>query len=275
MLYTNRNYPHPVLGILDDYKSSIISVKMNIEAKMDFFEVRPIFYLQNVEIQDLLDLKKVQYITQIYCRGTMYREVIKSHKSINEPILISSKKLNGEVVLDFFIVANKEILNFYTQDFSDVFSKSKFNVENSDIIGYGGQAKFFANKTFSELVGISSLINVICNGKSKKPLNIDYSGERISIVLCKEDFNNYKLLKSNPQYWSLILSSIVFPALVEILHFIDTDDSEEFQGKYWYDYLLGLKEKHPGEKMIVVAQNIIDNPLSKNLEFEANEYETV
>lgn len=274
MLFTNRNYPHPVLGISDDYKNSIISMKLNIEAKMNFFEIRPIFFLQNNEIQNLIDSNKARYITQIYCRGTMYREVFSSNKSITESITISSKKLNGEVVLDFFIIADAEIIGFGSPDFSDVFDKVKFNISNSEIISYGGQAKFFANKTFSELVGISSLINVICSGKSKKPLNIDYFGERISIILCKEDFDNYKLLKSNPKHWSLILSSIVFPALVEILHFIDTEDSDEFQGKYWYDHLSELKEKHLGEKVIVIAQNIIDNPLSKNLEFEANEYET-
>jgi len=275
MLYTNRNYPHPVLGIQDDYKNSVISVKLNIEAKFEFFEIRPIFYLKNDNIQNLIDIESAKYITQVYCRGTMYRDVIASPKTINDPILISSKKLNGPVVLDFFIVANKAVANFASNDFSPVFGTTNFRIAESDIIGYAGQATFHANKTYNELVGISSLINVTCSGKSKKPLNIDYSGDRISIILCKEDFDNYRLLKSNPQYWNLILSAIVLPALVEILHFIETEESDEFEGKYWYDYLFKLKEKHSNEKVIVIAQNIIDNPLTKTLEFEANEYDAI
>jgi hypothetical protein len=101
MLYTNRNYPHPVLGISDDYKSSAITVKLNIEAKFDFFEIRPIFSLKNDDIQVLLDIDNAKYITQVYCRGTMYRDVITSRKSINEPIIISSKKLNGDASSPF------------------------------------------------------------------------------------------------------------------------------------------------------------------------------
>lgn len=272
MLFNNRDYPHPVLGIAEDYKNSVISVSLNISTKLDSFEIRPIFYLKNIEIQHLLDNQQAEFITQIYCRGTMYRDIIKSGKNINDPILIPSTKLNGEVELDFFIVVNKNILDFISLDFSPVFDRTKFNINDSEIIAYGGQAKFFANKAFTESIGLSSLINVTCNNKSNKPLKIDYSGERISIVLCKEDFDKYKLLKSNPQCWPLILTAIVFPALIEILHFIDSDEAEEFTDKYWYDYLTQVKNNNAGESTIVIAQNILDKPLTKLLEFESNEY---
>jgi len=264
MIFNNRNYPHPILGLNDDFVSSSISVELNISSNKEVFEIRPIFLLENQDIRILVDETKAFYVSHVYCRGTMFREVFKTTNNLSEPIKIISSRLNGEVEVDFFICSDQKIKNYRSNQFNSEYGMTTFSLDRADIIAFGGKAKFFANKSHEELKAVSSLMNVLCTQKSNKAMFLDYSGNRVAIMLCKEDYDNYKLMKVNPKYIGLILSSMVLPALIEVLNVIGKEEALEFQEKPWYRILNDIKENSEGRTCLEIAQNILELPLKRS-----------
>ncbi len=271
MIYNNRNYPHPVLGVGTDFAKDKISVELKVSSTGTDIEISPVFILDNKELADIIMDNSACYISHVYCRGTLYREVFKSQKSLSEQIVISADKLNGEVEVDFFICANSKISNYSNVAFNPDYENQKFTIEKGEIIAYAGKGKFFANKVPEELKAISSIMNIDCSNKSKSPMYLDYSGQKITIMLSVEDYTNYKLLKNNRQHLGVILSSLVLPSLIESFHYLEDDTSKDYKDNAWYKSLSEFKNNPKYSGPFKASQMILDNPLNKCFELLTTE----
>ncbi|MBI2966705.1 MAG: hypothetical protein HYY40_02695 [Bacteroidetes bacterium] len=262
MLYNNRLYPHPVLGIGDDV-SGLIEIELRVSSSGKEIEISPTFKIVNDVLQNLVEKKQAMLVSHLYCRGTMYREVFKSEKNITDAIKINSYKLNGEVEIDFFICANENITRYSNKDFNSDYSGYSFSVDRGDILAYAGKGRFYANKSPEELKSISALMNIDTTGKNNHPMYNEYSGEKITIMLCQEDYENYQIVKKG--IWvNLLLSSIVLPALIEALHFISSDEAKDYADKRWYKVLSDIKDKSKDRTDIERAQRILDHPNNRS-----------
>lgn len=264
MLYNDRMYPHPVLGIGDDITGSI-DVDLKVASNGKEIEITPTFKLVNEDLQKMMEENKVLFTSHVYCRGTMYRNVFKTTKHIPEPIKISSEKLNGEVEIDFFICANENITGYKNVAFNSDYAGYSFSVDKGDILAYGGKGKFYANKSPEELKSISALMNISSTGKDNHPMYNDYTGEKITIMLCQSDYENYQIVKGSPSlWWNILLSCIVLPALTEALHYISSSESLEFSERRWYKMLSEIKSKSKDGTEIEIAQRILDHPNNRS-----------
>lgn len=266
MIYNNRNYPHPVLGIGTDFVNSNISVELIVSSNSKNIEISPVFILNNKDLTELISKNTASYISHIYCRGTLYREVFKSQKSLAEQIILPAEKLNGEVEVDFFICASSKIDSFSSSEFNPEYGNQKFSIDKGEIIAYAGKGKFFANKVPDELKAISSMMNIDCSNKSKNPMYLDFSGQKITIMLSIEDYKNYKLLKNNRQHLGVILSSLVLPSLIESFHYLEDETSKDYKENAWYKSLSEFKNNPKYSGPFKTAQMILDNPLNKCFE---------
>jgi hypothetical protein len=194
----------------------------------------------------------------------MFREVFKTHKNISETISINSHKLNGEVELDFFICANEDIPKYTNGKFNKDYQGHPFSLDKGDIMAYGGKGKFFANKAPEELKSISALMNIASSEKSNEPMFNDYGGEKITIMLCSEDYSNYQIIKRNQLWINLLLSSIVLPCLLEALNFVSSPDAKEFSNRQWFKVLTEIKGKSKDGNVLKTAQRILDLPNNRS-----------
>jgi len=259
MVYNNRSYPHPVLGIGDDIAGNFF-VELNISYSVEQIVIRPSFKIENEDLERLIENEKVSFASHLYCRGTMYREVFKSHKNIANPIKIDSNKLNGEVEVDFFICADEYFPNYINSQFNTDYESISFNVDKGDVLAYGGKGKFFANKSPEELRSISALMNISSSEKKSHPMFNDYSGNKITIMLCQEDYENYQIVKRNSLWVNILLSCIVLPALTEALHYLSSDEAKDFSEMQWFKVLHELKTKSKDHTEVEMAQRILDQP---------------
>ena len=125
MRYNNRHFPHPVLGIEDDI-TGVFSAELAFKSDKENISLTPTFSLKEQSIQNLIDDQKAYFLIQVYCSGTMYRQVFKTKYTIPGPFKKSSLKLRGEVEVHFFVCAVNNIiislqkiliLNIKTQNF--------------------------------------------------------------------------------------------------------------------------------------------------------------
>ncbi|HVZ97799.1 MAG TPA: hypothetical protein VG847_13045 [Chitinophagaceae bacterium] len=263
MLYNNRLYPHPVLGIGNDINGSI-EVELRVASSGKQIEISPAFKITNDTLQTLVEKKQAMFVSHLYCRGTMYREVFKSEKNISDTIRINSYKLNGEVEMDFFICANENISSYSNKEFHPDYNRQSFSIDKGDILAYAGKGKFYANKSPEELKSISALMNISSTGKSSHPMYNDYTSDKITIMLCQEDYENYQIVKRSVLWVNILLSCIVLPALTEALHYISTSEANDFADKRWHKVLSELKEKSKDNTEIEMAQRILEQPNNRS-----------
>lgn len=242
MLYNNRSYPHPVLGISNDVNGKI-EVELRVSSTGKEIEITPTFKIIDDVLENLIGLNKALFVSHLYCRGTMYREVFCTSKTIVDPIKIDSYKLNGEVEVDFFICANQTINDYTNNNFNSDYKGYSFSVEKGDILAYAGKSTFYANKSPEELKSISALMNISTTTKSDHPMFNEYEGEKITIMMCQEDYEGYQTIKATNIWINILLSMIVLPMLTEALHFVSSEEAKDFADKRWYKVLTEIKTK--------------------------------
>lgn len=259
MRYNNRLFPHPVLGIEDDVDGEF-GADLMYKSDKDFITLSPTLKLAESYLSNLISEGKAIFVVQVYCRGTMFRKIYKTTSTIPTSIKIPSPKLAGEVEVHFFVCAIDAIAKYYTDNFNSEYNKTEFEVEVSDILAYGGKAKFTANKSPEELKSISSILRVRNSQKKSHPMFNEYEGEKIEIMLCEEDYQSYQLTLRNRVFNNIIHSSIVLPALMDALYFMDKEEGNSYDDRRWYKLLYDLKSKSKTPENFVIAQNILDQP---------------
>lgn len=265
MKYNNRYYPHPVLGIRDDVNGEF-SCQLSIEAEKEETIFTPVLKLINVDIQDLINSRKATFCIQIYCRGTLFREVIKIMDPVSFKIKIPTTKINGETEVDFFICAEEDIANYRNKENNAGYDNNHFSIEKGDIIAYGGKGIFYANKNPEELKSISTIMNIKNNGQKNSPFFMEYDGPKITINISDTDYEYYQNLKSYTAFVPLIHSSLVFPALYAAVCFIEYDESSEQFSEYdWYKLIKKRLEEVKGNSDLEKVQNILDLPVNRSL----------
>lgn len=264
MKYNNRYYPHPVLGISDDVTGEF-NCNLSVSSTKDKIILKPTFKLVNEDLEVLIGTGKVFFCMHVYCRGTLFRENWKIMNPISTDIKISADDLNGETEVDFFICAENVIQKYKNKGSNPVFAGYEFQIEPADILAYGGKGKFFANKSPEQLKAVSSIMR-IKRGKYKSgPFYLEYDNKFIIICLSDNDFESYRLLKNYPNNVNIIHASLILPALLETILFMNESDSgiDEYKESEWFKILDKNLAEAKGSTALEKIQNILNLPITR------------
>jgi hypothetical protein len=232
MQYNNRQYPHPVLGLDDSVIGSFLC-NLNVSSNGKTMIIAPSIVIKNDQINKLIELGKASMSIHIYCRATFFRNSYNVKDKISDKIEIHAEKLKGQVEVDFLICSNEEFK--YSNEFHNDFGNLSFNIENGDIIGYGGKGVFYANKSPEKLKATSSIFQISSDSKKNTPAKLDFDSDKIIIYCSETDFEIYQNLYLNSQTVPIIHSCLIFPMLIQVINFLlSNEDSNQFKDKVWY-----------------------------------------
>jgi hypothetical protein len=251
MNYSNRTYPHPVLGINDSIEDTF-EVNLNVSADKGFIGINLEYNLSNKDLTKLIETRQAAFCMQLYCKGTLYREVFRSHKPLPQKIEIPSSRLHEQVDADFFICACDDYKNY------------TYLIEKGDILAYGGKGVFYANKSFEELKSVSAFMNIDSGDKKKMPMYNYYEGDKITVYLSQTSYELYQKIKNEKSYTDTLHSAVVLPALAEAIRFIDSDDASDYDEKKWFLLLSKLIESNATDDPMQTAQKILDHPVDRS-----------
>ena len=267
MNYNGRSYPYPVLGIDDNFvgDDNKDTFKPDLVVSSDYRKIKLdiTYQLRNDELLKLINSCQAIFCAQLYCRSTLYRQSFLS-KNQKDLIEIKSTRLRDAVEVDFFICAFEDIKNYRNPMFNPIFAGVSFDIEKGDLLGFGGSTTFFANKTPEELKSVSSFMSVDTENKSEVPMYNDYDGDKITIILSKEDYETYQSIKRESLLTSTLHSSVVLPALAEAIRFLSTSDGGDYKSRKWHELLTTLTEKFPTDDPLQSAQKILDLPVNRS-----------
>ncbi|HLF64580.1 MAG TPA: hypothetical protein VI603_12540 [Saprospiraceae bacterium] len=261
MLYNNREYPHPVLGI-EDSVSGKFAIHVSVKASKQTIKIIPVFELNNSTLNRLIQEGNAVFGTHIYCRATMFRKLIRSEMPISKEIVIPAQELRNRVDLDFFICAVEDIPH-YKNDLSHTdYNGYSFYIEKGEILAYGGKAEFNANKSPEELKSVSAFMNIDKYEKENGPVYNFYDGDKITIRLPENDYLMYQHIVNNPFIANILHSTIVLPALMEAIDVV-LSGTDEYLNNSWFQILQKIVEETKEESLIGIAQKVLDNPINR------------
>lgn len=268
MRISDLSLPHPVLGISDDVKGEFEVISQIILGR-DSIEIKLEYSLSNQSLEDLIAEDNAEFVTEISCQETIFRDAYKT-KSNKQEFSIDSELLRDDVELTHWIVASSDIPDYNQTNANEDYSGSTFNIEKGDVLAYGKAHIFLAEKSWLEFMSVSSFMLIREDERDKGPARYDLHNHQIKIWLAKNDFEKYHKSRNDPKFSPIFHSAIVLPALIYALSHI-MSNTETYIDRKWYLHLMLRMEndeelrntKREMDMVPIIAQALLKNPLDR------------
>lgn len=271
MKIANLSLPYPVLGVHDDVAGKYEITGPEVSVKLDRTEIALGHILRNHEIQALLEAGRAEFVVHIHCIRTCYRKSFRS-QSANQIITIKSDDLRDKVELEMFVIASQIIQDYRPESAHKDYSGFTFELNEGDILAYGGITNFVAHKQWLASEAVGSFM-VLEEGDWKAgPMKVVLERPKISIVLSRDDFRRYKSLAKARRFDRIFHSALVLPALIyAVTQMIDAADA--YSDRKWFQVLEDRRTNDPElsseaweiGNAPVIAQKLLSNPLDRTL----------
>lgn len=262
-MITAKSYPYPVLGSADDIEG-VFNPSFHVTLSPEVVLVEYSIDLRNETIETLLSQGIVVYAIQVECKSTFFRKTFTSSKNIGN-FEIPSQRLREKVTVSFNICAVHSIPNYQPKGCHPDYSGLAFSIEKGDILADGGEGTFIAEKSFDPLSApVSSFMKIQPASYSNGPMQVDAENDDIIIRLSKDDYDKFLALKDIDT--ANLHASVVFPALVDVLHSMNTNKDSSIESYSWYMRLTEIcrVRKIDIEDELNAAQTLLGNPLERN-----------
>lgn len=232
--------------------------------------------LKNPQLEEMLEEGKVIIVHHIECPQTCFRLAIKTKEKRYEKI-VSDSDVNGIVQICSFLVANEDLQKYSNEDFAPDYKGFRFDIEKGCIMAVGNQIDFRINKVKDDLANKSSIFSVIPNlDENAVNMQVDLTGQKISILLPRETFSIYKNMEESIEVQKAMHQMLIVPALMHVLSEIKSSKGQLFiyENQRWFRSLRKACEKigNPIEEdnldnidTFALSQLILGNPIVEGM----------
>lgn len=276
MNISNLSLPYPVLGISDDI-IPLPDLPVILPVPNDPTEhiITLTLNTRNQYINQLIKDGKAQYVCEVECRKTFFRECFISNEA-TFTVRFPRKSVAGNIVLTPTVVATKTIKNYENPGAHEDYEGVPFNIDPGDLLCVFNQLDYFADIQFDKLKAVSTFITIL---KTDKNLSyIDLDKPKIHLYLPENLHNQYRSRISNQSQFvsslhaSLALNALVF-ALTQIENFSDTKWAQTIKYRVGTESEFeGLDITNPSDA-IRIAQLLLGNPYQRMFNDFINELE--
>ena len=173
--------------------------------------------------------------------------------------------MRERVDVSFCVCATQDIQDYSPEGIHPDLAGEPIAVEKGDVLADGGTGSFMADKTFDPLKApVSSFMKIKEASEKSAPMAIEYGGDQIIIKLSKDDYKNYVFARKFAP--SSLHSSLVLPALVDVLYVINKDDGR-YEGSQWFDRIKQICRERDIvlDDPLIAAQRILGKPVERSL----------
>ncbi len=271
MKISSLSLPYPVLGVRDDISGKYDIAGLEITTRRDTTEIKLEHVLVNHEIYEMVQEQKAEYVTQVHCMKTVFRQCFPSTSKCQE-IKIESDDLRDRVELEFFVVAAKEITDYQPSSAHPDYAGFQFRLTRGDVLAHGGTTNFVAQKQYMGSEAVGSFMMVEEGTWKVGPMKYELNRSKITIFLSQEDYLRYKQLHVSRSFDRIFHSSLVLPALIYALLQM-ADGRDVFEDLRWFQVLEDRKandltlvgESWDRSNAPVIAQLLLGNPMDRTL----------
>ena len=242
----NSSFPHPVLGVnhgvmpdLEDDALQLTSVSETEDTYIYVFSLKQ----NNTQIARYIEEKHAEYICEIDCVKTFYKNTIHSYES-EIKVELKKSEVTGHIDLYFYVVTTCGFPT-YTNKFNDDFrdpetgAMPSFKLDKGSVLVMFGKYGDDVNTRFNNKPDLRSFVQVVKRQDDEKNVEIVFTDETINIELPVEMFTDFVALNQK-QYRGIFYTSLIFHALVKGILNIEKND-----GSTWADSIKAMVENAP------------------------------
>ena len=276
----DRLYPYPVLSpMYDDYVNNKFEINVQANKKNKKTILNIDYSIDNKEFNEMIVNKKISIFCHFECPKTKLRYIKELSVEKNNFEEISNSKLDEELQIVAFAVANEDINDFFSQDFNKDYENNKFKLECGTILGISNQKEIQITKDLYDLSKVPSIISIApyveeVQGENKIKINLDK--DKITVLLAKSEYDKYVALKSNQKLEAIFHSSIIIPTLTYVFDVLkQEEDQDSFSAKQWFKCLkkkckellnidisdVSDTSRFKDEPSLYIAQELMDTPI--------------
>lgn len=229
-------YPHPVLGIGDDFiKNPIVSRDISYDENSQKILFNYLLTDLSDDYRSLLKSEKIALICEINCSYTLYRKVFSSFET-KLVFEIPDQDLKNKVDLQLMLIATKDLGNFTSANFSSDLQEQTFQIEIGDLLG-------LLDSTTLDIDAVGLIVSdfvKISENALDDHVRYEFDQNSLIVKLPKAQIEKLQVLKNNPSLENILISTLISPALITALHNLKEDNEDSFQERAWFR---ALKEK--------------------------------
>ena len=287
MKITNTLYSYPVLATHDirqDYnENSNFSIDVSqIQTGNSEYVLDIDFLLSENNLNNLITIGDAAIYVHISSPLTSHRVIQKVDGfTFKHRIELDSSIMSGTLEITAVIVAVKKIIDFSSDNFSDIFT-GKYFMAPGDILAFAPSVIIKMDTEDLDTNSKNSIIKIRVNNDNPDNMDVNFEDDHIIISLPKKTFSSYnRLAKQNSIYFKLSMAAIIMPSLMEALMSMKIDQNEDYHELKWYQVIQSrLSTKYGSEwkntDVIELAQFLLDNPLKdlyKSIEDQDDNFE--
>jgi hypothetical protein len=266
MKFSPRSLPHPVLNNGDDIVGFGFQTNFEVAVDKQNYYLKVSFDLSHPGLLALIQEQQAQYVVHVECGASFYRKRFSLSES-SDTIKIGADFLRDRVEVNFFICAIAPLSAYLPKGAHPDYGSTSFTIRKGDILATAEGRTFDAEKDYDALKKVSSIM-IIRESPTLDagPFVVDFTRERIEIILSKEDYRAYSLLKTNPKLAAALTGTIVLPVLLDAINCVESGKEADLEGCRWFRNLENRLEdlKNEGSNL-VKAQKLLEQPLQRTL----------
>lgn len=278
MRLSERSYPHPVVGNRDDVIGAAFQATVQMTADKDLVYLDVTIQNSSKTLEQLVEAGKATYAVHVECTNTLYRRAVRFSVKLTH-LQIPADHLNEAVEVNVFAVAARDVSGYVVEGAHPDYTGAAFSVKAGDILAVTDGRVFVVETTVDALAKIGSIMQIdSAPGDDDVPMTLDFSGDKIRILLSKDDFKTYKLMRHDESISSVLTTAIVLPALVETLHYMMTDADDDPDNFPRWRRVLTRRLEDLGIRLegecLATAQTLLELPVKRALLSSYNMAET-
>ena len=276
---SRRLFTYPVLANgRDDYKTCKFTAEINPSsdaANNIRFEIS--CRTDCAEINRLIANGDAEYLLHVECPSTIYRKVtMSSFENFSCTIPLACVKKEIDIIA--FIVACRDVKDFFCGDWNEDFSGLNFSLPKSSPLAYQKFQPMILPDDENIFKNVASIFSVYQRAvDDNEPFDVRLSDEKIKIGLNAKDYDLYRRYCPTPTLQPILNAMIILPVLVYVFDELKLEGSFELYGaKGWF---LSLKAAYRRRKInfeeyilrdentsIKLAQEVMNLPITRALE---------
>jgi hypothetical protein len=258
-----KTFPYPVLRpFSDDYLEVDFQTNSEFTITGNEISLDCTFITSSEELQTEIEKGFAKFVSIVSCRDTYFRKVIQTDKQTFS-VKLDADSLRGEVLVDSYIVAVKDINGFRSQDINPEFGQDVFFFTAGQILAQDEtNAIYIDRELFKPLSSVFELVKNEQLSGGKWKVGVDQDNVQIEVSPeMKESIDNARNSKTSR---AVLINSLYFSSVTQAIQMLK--DVGDFGDLKWARVMSqqihnkGLDIK--SQDAYVIAQELMKHPLN-------------
>ena len=266
MKLSDRSFPHPVVGNADDVPGAAFPATIDFASDKANFSITATVKCSSETLLRMVKKGTACYTLHVECSNTLYRETF----DFTGPTFtrqVSKNLIHDTVEVNAFVRAKVALPAYAIDGAHEDYGDATFPVGLGDILAVADSQTFEAVSPIDPMRLVSALMVV---ERSTRPglhaMETNVLGDKIGIVLCGQDHDAYRNLKSVKHLTDHLTTTLVLPVLMHAIHLLDDPDAAP--DTKWAKTLrtqLETLKLCPTADALEKAQALLDRPILRAL----------